>query len=120
MTIRISSRLKQAVKATPPRNAIEAMKQTEKKEIRVSVCSDKMGLLTVTVEDSGPGISPEVAQDIFKQFTTTKAGGMGIGLSISRRIVEAHGGEMTVSKSELGGASFSFTLIQRDEDQNAA
>lgn len=102
------------------RNAIEAMKQTEKKEIRVSVCSDKMGLLTVTVEDSGPGISPEVAEDIFKPFTTTKAGGMGIGLSISRRIVEAHGGEMTVSKSELGGASFCFTLIQHDEDQNAA
>ncbi|MDR7030803.1 PAS domain S-box protein [Rhizobium rosettiformans] len=102
------------------RNAIEAMKQTEKKEIRVSVCSDKMGLLTVTVEDSGPGISAEVAQDIFKPFTTTKAGGMGIGLSISRRIIEAHGGDMTVSKSELGGASFSFTLIQYDEDQNAA
>lgn len=102
------------------RNAIEAMKQTEKKEIRVSVCSDKMGLLTVTVEDSGPGIAPEVAQDIFKPFTTTKAGGMGIGLSISRRIVEAHGGEMTVSKSRLGGASFCFTLIQHDEDQNAA
>lgn len=102
------------------RNAIEAMKQTEKKEIRVSVRSDKMGLLTVTVEDSGPGIAPEVAQDIFKPFTTTKAGGMGIGLSISRRIVEAHGGHMTVSKSELGGASFCFTLIQHDEDQNAA
>lgn len=102
------------------RNAIEAMKQTEKKEIRVSVCSDKMGLLTVTVEDSGPGIAPEVAQDIFRPFTTTKAGGMGIGLSISRRIVEAHGGEMTVSKSGLGGASFCFTLIQHDEDQNAA
>lgn len=102
------------------RNAIEAMKQTEKKEIRVSVCSDKMGLLTVTVEDSGPGISPEVAPDIFKPFTTTKAGGMGIGLSISRRIVEAHGGDMTVSRSELGGAAFCFTLIQHDEDQNAA
>lgn len=102
------------------RNAIEAMKQTEKKEIRVSVCSDKMGLLTVTVEDSGPGIAPEIAQDIFKPFTTTKAGGMGIGLSISRRIVEAHGGHMTVSKSELGGAFFCFTLIQHDEDQNAA
>ncbi|RKE83322.1 two-component system sensor kinase FixL [Rhizobium sp. AG855] len=102
------------------RNAIEAMKQTENKEIRVSVRSDKMDLLTVRVEDSGPGISAEVAQDIFKPFTTTKAGGMGIGLSISRRIVEAHGGEMTVSKSELGGACFSFTLLQHDEGQNAA
>nr|WP_281285523.1 PAS domain S-box protein [Rhizobium glycinendophyticum] len=102
------------------RNAIEAMKQTANKEIRISVRPDNPELLTVRVEDSGPGISAEVAQDLFKPFTTTKAGGMGIGLSISRRIVEAHGGEMTVSESELGGACFSFTLLQHDEGQNAA
>lgn len=102
------------------RNAIEAMKQTANKEIRISVRPDNSELLTVRVEDSGPGISAEVAQDLFKPFTTTKAGGMGIGLSISRRIVEAHGGEMTVSESELGGACFSFTLLQHDEGQNAA
>lgn len=98
------------------RNAIEAMKETAAKEIRVSVAHASGQALSVTVEDSGPGISPEIAGNVFKPFTTTKAGGMGIGLSISRRIVEAHGGEMTVSRSELGGACFSFTLPQDDED----
>nr|WP_281374143.1 PAS domain-containing sensor histidine kinase [Rhizobium rhizolycopersici] len=98
------------------RNAIEAMKETAAKEIRVSVAHASGQTLSVTVEDSGPGISPEIAGNVFKPFTTTKAGGMGIGLSISRRIVEAHGGEMTVSRSELGGACFSFTLPQDDED----
>jgi two-component system sensor kinase FixL len=98
------------------RNAIEAMKETAAKEIRVTVAYTSGQTLSVTVEDSGPGISPEIAGNVFKPFTTTKAGGMGIGLSISRRIVEAHGGEMTVSRSELGGACFSFTLPQDDED----
>lgn len=98
------------------RNAIEAMKETAAKEIRVSVAHASGQTLSVTVEDSGPGISPEIAGNVFKPFTTTKAGGMGIGLSISRRIVEAHGGEMTVSRSELGGACFSFTLPQDDGD----
>lgn len=97
------------------RNAMEAMKETPAKEIRVSVAPVMGKTLAVTVEDSGPGISPEIASDVFKPFTTTKAGGMGVGLSISRRIVEAHGGEMTVSKSELGGACFRFTLPQDDE-----
>lgn len=101
------------------RNAIEAMKETAGKEIRVSVAHASGQTLSVTVEDSGPGISPEIASDVFKPFATTKAGGMGIGLSISRRIVEAHGGEMTVSRSELGGACFSFSLPQDDEDQDA-
>ena len=98
------------------RNAIEAMKETAAKEIRVTVAYTSGQTLSVTVEDSGPGISPEIAGNVFKPFTTTKSGGMGIGLSISRRIVEAHGGEMTVSRSELGGACFSFTLPQDDED----
>jgi two-component system, LuxR family, sensor kinase FixL len=97
------------------RNAMEAMKETPVKEIRVSVAAVMGKTLSVTVEDSGPGISPEIAKDVFKPFTTTKAGGMGVGLSISRRIVEAHGGEMTVSQSELGGACFRFTLPQDDE-----
>ncbi|MBB4067236.1 signal transduction histidine kinase [Gellertiella hungarica] len=66
--------------------------------------------VAVIVEDTGPGISEEIAAELFKPFTTTKPGGMGIGLSISRRIVEAHGGEMTVSRHDGGGARFRFTL----------
>jgi two-component system sensor kinase FixL len=92
------------------RNAIEAMKDVPRRELRVSIQSVDTGSVVVSVEDSGPGIPAEIADDLFKPFTTTKAEGMGIGLSISKRIVEAHGGQMTVSKSELGGARFRFTL----------
>lgn len=101
------------------RNAIEAMTAVPVKQISVSVTSDA-GMLVVTVEDSGPGIPNEITADLFKPFTTTKAGGMGIGLSISRRIIEAHGGELTVSRSKLGGACFRFTLPEDNEDRDAA
>jgi two-component system sensor kinase FixL len=75
--------------------------------------------VTVVVEDSGPGISEEIADQLFKPFITTKPGGMGIGLSISKRIVEAHGGKMSVSRSSSGGATFSFTLPAYDEGEHA-
>lgn len=101
------------------RNAIEAMTAVPVKQISVSVTSDT-GMLVVAVEDSGPGIPNEITADLFKPFTTTKAGGMGIGLSISRRIIEAHGGELTVSRSNLGGACFRFTLPEDNEDRDAA
>lgn len=101
------------------RNAIEAMTAVPVKQISVSVTSDS-GMMAVAVEDSGPGIPNEITADLFKPFTTTKAGGMGIGLSISRRIIEAHGGELTVSKSKLGGACFRFTLPEDNEDRDAA
>jgi two-component system sensor kinase FixL len=100
------------------RNGIEAMKDSPKRELRVGItrtCDDEV---TVVVEDSGPGISEEIADQLFKPFVTTKPGGMGIGLSISKRIVEAHGGEMTVSRSLSGGANFSFTLPAYDEDEH--
>ncbi|WP_455274851.1 PAS domain S-box protein [Rhizobium herbae] len=92
------------------RNAVEAMKDTTPKELRVAIAPGDNREIILLVEDSGPGIAPDIAPDLFKPFTTSKAGGMGIGLSISKRIVEAHGGEMTVSESPLGGARFSFTL----------
>lgn len=101
------------------RNAVEAMKDSPVKELRVGIRTSGNGEVAVVVEDSGPGISDEIAGQLFKPFTTTKAGGMGIGLSISKRIVEAHGGEMTVDRSELGGARFTFTLPAYDEEDNA-
>lgn len=97
------------------RNAIEAMKDSPYRELTVRTRLDSKGEIAVEVEDTGPGISNEIAQDLFKPFVTTKAGGMGIGLSISKRIVEAHGGEMTVSKNASGGASFRFTLPSLNE-----
>lgn len=92
------------------RNAIEAMQGQLVREMIVRTELTGEDEVAVIVEDTGPGISEEIAADLFKPFTTTKPGGMGIGLSISRRIIEAHGGQMTVSRSEGGGARFRFTL----------
>lgn len=93
------------------RNAIEAMQNQPRRELVVTTKpSVKEGEVAVLVDDSGLGISDEIADELFKPFVTTKPGGMGIGLSISKRIVEAHGGEMTVSRNEGGGARFRFTL----------
>lgn len=104
------------------RNAIEAMQGQLVRELIVRTEPTGEDEVAVIVEDTGPGISEEIAADLFKPFTTTKAGGMGIGLSISRRIVEAHGGQMNVSKSEGGGASFRFTLpaLRQGDDDGTA
>ncbi len=99
------------------RNAIEAMKHAPKKELIIRTQPGAPGEVAVTVEDTGPGIPEEISAQLFKPFTTTKPGGMGIGLSISKRIVEAHGGTMTVSHTVLGGASFRFTLPAYDENE---
>jgi two-component system sensor kinase FixL len=64
----------------------------------------------ISVGDTGPGIAPDVADRLFQPFTTTKATGMGVGLSICRTIVEAHGGQIWVEPNSGGGAAFHFTL----------
>jgi two-component system sensor kinase FixL len=100
------------------RNAVEAMKESPERELRVRI--EPIGdEIKVLVEDSGPGIPDEIASELFKPFTTTKAGGMGVGLSISKRIVEAHGGTMAASRGSLGGACFTFTLPAYQEAQDA-
>ncbi|MDC9823794.1 PAS domain S-box protein [Devosia sp. ZB163] len=92
------------------RNAIEAMRDTDQKELVVRTRQLSPDWLSVEVEDTGPGIADEIAPQLFQPFVTTKANGMGIGLSISRRIIESHGGELTVTKNYAGGATFAFTL----------
>ncbi|PST20611.1 PAS domain-containing sensor histidine kinase [Mesorhizobium plurifarium] len=92
------------------RNAIEAMRSVERRELTIRTMSADAGEVAVVVEDTGGGIPEEIAGQLFKPFVTTKASGMGIGLSISKRIVDAHGGEMTVTKNAAGGATFRFTL----------
>jgi len=71
---------------------------------------DAEGAVEVSVADTGPGIAPEVAAELFNPFVTTKKGGMGIGLSVSKSIVEAHGGRIWVALRPGRGSRFAFTL----------
>lgn len=92
------------------RNAMEAMRDSETRLLTIKTSPTQSGHLRVEVSDTGPGISEEIAPQLFQPFVTSKAGGMGIGLSISKRIVEAHGGTIEVCRNSHGGATFSFTL----------
>ncbi|MDO9223058.1 MAG: PAS domain S-box protein [Caulobacter sp.] len=99
------------------RNAIEAMQISDSREMSVGASVGRDGMIEVSIADSGPGISPEIAERLFQPFFTTKAQGMGVGLSISRTIVEAHGGRIWVESNSKGGATFRFTLkAVRPED----
>jgi len=92
-------------------NAVEAMGSSEAtaREILISTEQGHKGAL-VAVRDSGPGIDPEGLERIFAAFYTTKSNGMGMGLSICRSIVEAHGGRLWAEANEPRGALFQFTL----------
>ncbi|HEX6960339.1 MAG TPA: ATP-binding protein [Lacipirellula sp.] len=102
------------------RNSMEAMVQTpaDRREIRLSASRDpaEPGYVVFAIQDTGPGISPEVAERLFKPFSTTKSTGMGLGLSISRSIIEAHGGRIwSVTGGAGGGADIRFTLLSYTE-----
>jgi PAS domain S-box-containing protein len=94
------------------RNAIESMDSTTGRDrvLRVMTTLDGGDAIVVTVEDSGPGISPKRLDSIFEPFTTTKADGMGLGLAICRMIVERHGGRLSASSDGRSGARFQFVL----------
>jgi C4-dicarboxylate-specific signal transduction histidine kinase len=96
-------------------NAVEAM-STVKGRPRELIVSTQMAEETevlVTVRDSGPGLDPESMEQIFAAFHTTKPGGLGMGLSISRSIVENHFGRLWVAANDGPGATFHFTLLTR-------
>jgi PAS domain S-box-containing protein len=94
-------------------NAIEAMASVEDRErvLLVRTQPDEASQVRVTVQDSGIGFDPQNAERIFNAFHTTKAGGMGMGLSISRSIVESHGGQLWARLNDGPGATFQFTII---------
>lgn len=90
------------------RNAIEAIVQRPGLvELRIAPAGDRVQL---SVSDSGVGVPPPLLEHIFSPFFTTKASGLGMGLSISRTIVEFHGGRLWAEANPSGGATFSFTL----------
>ena len=92
------------------RNAIEAMEDSARRDLVVGAVPAADRMVEVFVSDTGPGISRDIADQLFQPFMTTKAQGMGVGLSISRTIIEAHGGRIRVEAQPSGGATFRFTL----------
>ncbi len=100
------------------RNAAEAVSGRDRREVHVIGHPVSATHYEIRVEDSGPGIPPEEAARIFTPLTTTKADGMGLGLSVTRTIVEAHQGTLTVATSPLGGAVFAFRLQRAQESQS--
>jgi PAS domain S-box-containing protein len=92
------------------RNAHEAMAQSERRELDVATARLDDELIEIAVADRGPGLPDEIAKHVFEPFHTTKRNGMGLGLSICRSIVEAHGGNLRYQPNCGGGAIFSVTL----------
>ena len=98
------------------RNAIDAMVDAPRRQLEIRVRGDDLRTIRISVADTGPGLDPEVRERLFQPFVTTKVTGMGVGLSICRTIVEAHGGRIWAEDNKGGGAVFSFTLPRAEEN----
>ena len=103
------------------RNALEAMQDTDRRELVLSTDLVDDDMLMISVTDTGAGIASEIAEQLFQPFVTTKRQGMGVGLSISRTIIEAHGGKIWVEANPTGGTIFRFTVraVTKEEVGNA-
>ena len=99
------------------RNAVEAMEHSERRELLLTSAVRGDEMIEVAVIDTGHGMAPEVTENLFKPFITTKSQGMGVGLSISRSIIDAHGGRIWAEPNPGGGTAFRFTLrlMKREE-----
>lgn len=97
-------------------NAVDAMSSVNGHDRRLLISTEMAGLggVVVTVSDTGPGLSETTLQQVFNAFYTTKPSGFGLGLSISRSIVEAHGGTLSARANEMGGATFQFSLAPHE------
>ncbi|MEO9129693.1 MAG: PAS domain S-box protein [Sphingomonas sp.] len=94
------------------RNAIQAMADAPIRILTITTAPESAHCMQVTVADTGSGIDPSFADQLFQAFASTKQDGMGLGLSICRTIVEAHGGRIWVTPVTGGGSAFHFTLIR--------
>jgi PAS domain S-box-containing protein len=92
-------------------NGMDAMAETPPELRKLTLRTNRVdGWVEIAVSDTGPGVPPEMRAQIFESFFTTKESGMGLGLAMSRSIVEAHGGEITVEDNQEGGATFRLRL----------
>lgn len=96
------------------RNAFEAMRDGPERHLKIASRAAPGGMVEVVVADTGPGLDAQIAERMFQPFATTKTDGMGIGLSISQTIIQAHGGSIAASTPPEGGTVFSFTLPRAD------
>ena len=101
------------------RNALDAMRGSERRELVIRTATRHDGFTEVSVSDTGSGLSDDVKELLFSPFMTTKKDGMGVGLSISRGIIESHGGEIWGESNSAGGATFRFTLPTASEGRIA-
>ena len=102
------------------RNAIDAMAEHPRRELTIATGAANDGMAMISVSDTGPGVDNIAAAKLFQPFVTTKATGMGVGLSISRSIVEAHGGRIWTEPNPGGGAIFRFTVRLAPENLSEA
>jgi len=103
-------------------NGIEAMSSINERprELVISTQNTDADYVQTTVEDSGTGIAAEAVDKIFNSFYTTKTGGMGMGLSISRSILQSHGGRLWAASKNTPGTIFHFTVPKyHEEDAHA-
>jgi signal transduction histidine kinase len=93
-------------------NAVEAMGSVEAgaRELLITTQQNQTNGMVLAVRDSGPGIDPQHLDRVFEAFYTTKSSGVGMGLSICRSIIDAHGGRLWAEENEPRGAVFQFTL----------
>jgi signal transduction histidine kinase len=97
-------------------NAVEAMGSVEERQRMLSVVTEQRAAdVLIAVHDSGPGIDPEHLQRVFEPFYTTKESGIGMGLSICRSIIDAHGGRLWADADQPRGTVFQFTMPAAQE-----
>ncbi len=92
------------------RNAVQAMKKSPVRRLLIASGMCEGGLVEVRIQDTGPGLSDDVREQLFRPFVSTKSKGMGLGLSICKTIVEAHGGQLIAQPKSETGTVFTFTL----------